>query len=103
MPHESLAPSGLRSALASRRALELAGIHGPVVFTENAEVICDPDGTPTGEVREWAAIAMVEGAMPPLTHAQKLDHYHRQMREFAKVGITSVANESFAEAGDQPA
>ena len=78
------------TGLASRRALELAGIHGPIVFTENAEVICDPDGTPTGEVREWAAIAMVEGAMPELTHAQKLDHYHRQMREFAKVGITSI-------------
>jgi len=78
------------TVLASKRALDLAGIHGPVQFTENAEVICDAQGRPTGELREWAAIAMVDAAMPPLSAAQKLDMYHRQMREFAKVGITGI-------------
>lgn len=78
------------TGLASKRALELAGIHGPVAFSENAEVICDAAGVPTGEVREWAAIAMVEGAMPQLTQAQRLDVYERQFRKFAATGITGI-------------
>ncbi|MFM9125041.1 MAG: amidohydrolase family protein [Actinomycetota bacterium] len=50
------------TVLASKRALDLAGIHGPVAFSENAEVVCDAAGVPTGELREWGAIAIVDAA-----------------------------------------
>ncbi|MGA0122088.1 MAG: amidohydrolase [Gaiellales bacterium] len=78
------------TVLASKRALELAGITGPVQFSENAEVVCDAQGRPTGELREWGAIAILDAAMPPLSAEQRLDMYHRQMLEFAKVGITGI-------------
>ena len=78
------------TVLASHRALALAGVTGPVAFSENAEIVCDADGRPTGEVREWAAIELIDRAMPALTRAQRLDRYHRQMLEFAKVGLTGV-------------
>jgi len=78
------------TALVSRRALELAGVDGPRSFTENAEIICDAAGVPTGELREWAAIGLVEAAMPELSHAQRLDLYEAQFRRFAAVGLTGV-------------
>lgn len=78
------------TSVASRAALAAAGIDGPRVFGENAEIVCDPDGRPTGELREWGAIGLVEGAIPALTHAEQLDVYAEQMRRFAAVGLTGV-------------
>ena len=78
------------TVLASQKALDLAGITGPIAFSENAEVMCDANGVPTGELREWGAIAIVDAAMPQLTDAQKLDRYHQQMKQFAAVGITGI-------------
>ncbi len=78
------------TVLASKAALDLAGIHGAIQFDENAEIVCDAHGVPTGEVREWGAIALIDAVKPELTHTQKLDHYHRQMKEFAATGITGI-------------
>ena len=78
------------TALVSQRALDIAGITGPRTFTENAEIMCDVAGVPTGELREWAAIGLVEAAMPPLSHEQELDFYAAQMLKFAAVGITGI-------------
>lgn len=78
------------TALVSQRALDIAAITGPMTFSENAEVVCDAAGRPTGELREWGAIGIVEAAMPQLTPAQRLDRYHAQMQQFAKVGITGI-------------
>ncbi|WP_369204028.1 amidohydrolase [Streptomyces sp. PU-14G] len=53
------------AALASSRALELAGVTGPVAFTDStAQVVCDAAGRPTGELREEPAKALVEKAAP---------------------------------------
>ncbi|EPD90636.1 hypothetical protein HMPREF1486_05813 [Streptomyces sp. HPH0547] len=53
------------AALASTRALELAGVTGPVGFPDStAQVVCDPDGHPTGELREEPAKSLVERAVP---------------------------------------
>src|SRR3954451_14529331 len=48
------------TALATPRGLELAGIDGPRRFTENAEVVCDAAGRPTGELRERPAALLVD-------------------------------------------
>lgn len=52
------------AALASGRALELAGVTGPVDVPGSAAVVCDPDGSPTGELLEQPAAELVERAAP---------------------------------------
>ncbi|TCI98841.1 amidohydrolase [Aeromicrobium sp. IC_218] len=52
------------SALASTAALTLAGVTGPRTFDQQSEVVCAPDGTPTGMLLESAAIELVERHVP---------------------------------------
>jgi predicted amidohydrolase YtcJ len=77
----------LHTAVATPRALELAGVTGPQAFSENAEIVCQ-DGAPTGELREWAALATVERALPRLTDAKRYALYAAALREHAAVGLT---------------
>jgi predicted amidohydrolase YtcJ len=77
------------TALATPRALELAGVDGPRTFTEHAEVVC-VDGAPTGELREGAAIELVRSAMPEVTAAERYRLCADQLRRFAAVGITGA-------------
>lgn len=77
----------LHTAVATPRALELAGVTGPRTFTENAEIVCR-DGAPTGELREWAALATVERAMPRPTDAERYELHAAALREQAAAGLT---------------
>jgi predicted amidohydrolase YtcJ len=77
------------TALATPRALELAGVDGPRAFTEHAEVVCD-DGVPTGELREAAAIDLVRSAIPELTPGRHYRLCAEQLRRLAAVGITGA-------------
>jgi predicted amidohydrolase YtcJ len=77
----------LHTAVATPRALELAGVTGPRSFSENAEIVCR-EGTPTGELREWAAVATVERAIPQLTEAERYALHAAALREHAAAGLT---------------
>jgi len=77
------------TALATPRALELAGVDGPRTFEEHAEVVC-VGGVPTGELREGAAMDLVRSAMPELTAAQRYRLCADQLRRFAAVGMTGA-------------
>ena len=77
----------LHTAVATPRALELAGVTGPRSFSENAEIVCR-DGSPTGELREWAAVATVERAMPQPTEAERYALHAAALREHAAAGLT---------------
>jgi predicted amidohydrolase YtcJ len=77
----------LHTAVATPRALELAGVSGPRSFSENAEIVC-LDGAPTGELREWAAVATVERAVPRPTDAERYALYAAALREHAAAGLT---------------
>ncbi len=77
------------TAVATPRALALAGVDGPRTFDENAEIVC-ADGRPTGELREPAATALVAGAMPPLTAEQRYRLCVETLRRFASVGLTGL-------------
>ncbi|CAB4903129.1 unannotated protein [freshwater metagenome] len=79
----------LHTGLASPRALELAGVVGPVAFDEASEVVCE-DGRPTGELREWAAMDLVRAAIPALTGEDRHRLYVAQLRRFAALGITGT-------------
>jgi predicted amidohydrolase YtcJ len=77
------------TALATPRALELAGVVGPREFTEHAEIVC-VDGVPTGELRESAAMDLVHAAMPEVGPAERYRLCAAQLRRLAAVGITGA-------------
>jgi predicted amidohydrolase YtcJ len=77
----------MHTAVASPCALELAGVTGPQTFAENAEIVCQ-EGAPTGELREWAAVATVERALPQLTGADRYALHAAALREHAAAGLT---------------
>lgn len=77
------------TGLASPRALELAGVTGPVQFVEGAEVVVK-DGRPTGELREGAAIALVREVIPELTDAERRAIIMRTQGALNSLGVTGV-------------
>ncbi|WP_306316580.1 MULTISPECIES: amidohydrolase [unclassified Streptomyces] len=76
------------SMLASPRALELAGVDGPRVFDQAAEVVCDAEGRPTGLLLEDAACELVERAAPRPGRAERRERVARTLREMAASGLT---------------
>src|SRR6185436_12334216 len=78
------------TALATPRALEIAGVDGARAFTEHAEVVVDTGGAPTGELREMSAMRLVRDAMPEVTDAERYRYCADQLRRFAAVGITGA-------------
>jgi predicted amidohydrolase YtcJ len=78
----------LHAMLGSSRALELAGVDGPRRFAEAAEVVCDVAGRPTGLLREWAAIELLDAALPPLGADERLLRYATTLRAMNAAGLT---------------
>ncbi|MEU9594246.1 amidohydrolase [Streptomyces sp. NPDC048219] len=77
------------SALASRRALELAGVDGPRAFAQaTAEVVCDADGRPTGLLLEDAACDLVERLLPRPTREERRDRLADALGAMAATGLT---------------
>ncbi|MFJ2786488.1 MULTISPECIES: amidohydrolase [unclassified Streptomyces] len=77
------------SALASRRALELAGVDGPRTFDQaSAEVVCDTDGRPTGLLQEDAACELVERIAPRPTPEESRERLAAVLRSMAAAGLT---------------
>ncbi|MEU8758292.1 amidohydrolase [Streptomyces sp. NPDC048659] len=77
------------SALASRRALELAGVDGPRTFDQaSAEVVCDAEGRPTGLLQEDAACELVERVAPQPTREERRERLAAALRAMAAAGLT---------------
>ncbi|MFB8080979.1 amidohydrolase [Streptomyces sp. NPDC056013] len=77
------------SALASRRALELAGVDGPRTFDQaSAEVVCDAEGRPTGLLQEDAACELVERVAPRPTAEESRERLAAALRSMAAAGLT---------------
>lgn len=81
------------SSWANSLALELAGITEDTPDPRNGVIERDPDGTPSGTLRE-AAQALVERVTPPVTHAQRLDGARRALAHMHGFGITSFVDAS---------
>lgn len=77
------------TAVATPRALEIAGVTGPVEFAEAAEVVTE-DGRPTGELREKAALELVERFIPSITDADRYQAIVDLHRRLNAVGLTGV-------------
>ncbi|MEU3413020.1 amidohydrolase [Streptomyces sp. NPDC006658] len=76
------------SALASERALELAGVDGPRVFAQGSEIVCDAAGRPTGLLLEDAACEVVEAVAPRPTAAEVRARAAEVLAAMAASGLT---------------
>jgi predicted amidohydrolase YtcJ len=76
------------TALATRPALAAAGITGARSFDDASEIVCRPDGVPTGELRE-NAIQLVAVAMPEPSREQRLDYIAEALAAMNRVGLTA--------------
>lgn len=79
----------LHTAVATPRALELAGVTGSRSFSEGAEVVVR-DGRTTGELREDAAIDLVRALLPRLTEDESYARVAELQRRLAAVGLTGL-------------
>ncbi len=77
------------TAVATPRALALAGVQGPRQFDVHAEVVC-VGGRPTGELRESAAVQLVQAAAPEPTPEQIYATAAGNLRRLAAAGITAT-------------
>ncbi|HEY4097568.1 MAG TPA: amidohydrolase [Baekduia sp.] len=80
----------MHTALVTPSALALAGVDGPRTFEEHAEVVVGPGGAPTGELREFAAMDLLERTMPELTEAQHYALCAAALKRFAATGMTGL-------------
>ncbi|HEX7289645.1 MAG TPA: amidohydrolase [Conexibacter sp.] len=78
------------TALASEPALALAGVTGAREFGEFAEVVCDPDGRPTGALLENGAMDLVGEVVPAWTEEERLAAYADTLRALNRVGLTGA-------------
>jgi predicted amidohydrolase YtcJ len=78
------------TAVANAAALARADIHGPRHFEETAAIVCDPDGTPTGELQESAAMQLVRDALPAPTDEERYRWYVEAIRNLNRAGLTGI-------------
>ncbi|MCA9877052.1 MAG: amidohydrolase [Thermomicrobiales bacterium] len=78
------------SGVANQAALAIAGVTGPVEFSETSTVTCDENGVPTGELLENAAMHLVWSAVPALSPEAEYERYKATFRRFAESGLTYV-------------
>ncbi|HEX5196412.1 MAG TPA: amidohydrolase [Gaiellales bacterium] len=76
------------TALATPPALAAAGIRGARSFDDASEIVCRPDGLPTGELRE-EAIGLVVEAMPVPADEQRLAYIAEALAAMNRVGLTA--------------
>lgn len=77
------------AALASSRALEIAGCRGDEQFTDGSRVVTDVHGRPTGYLLELQAMAIVEPFVPELAFGQRIDRLHEVLMRMARAGFTA--------------
>ena len=78
------------SALASSRALDIAGVTGPRSFDQAAEVVCDGSGRPTGLLLEAAAVELVARVMPAESFAERKARLAELLTQFSRSGLTGA-------------
>ncbi len=77
------------ATLANSLALKLAGITAQTPDPPGGAIVRDAGGNPTGVLKD-AAQDMLDKAIPPLSHDQRLRAIKRAMAYAAQLGVTSV-------------
>jgi len=75
--------------LANSLALKLAGVTAQTPDPPGGRIVRDAQGNPTGALQD-AAQGLMEKAIPPLTHDQRIRIIKRSMAHAASLGVTSV-------------
>ncbi|MFE3094836.1 amidohydrolase [Streptomyces sp. NPDC059248] len=78
------------SALVGAAALKAAGIDGPRTFVQRADVVCDPEGRPTGYLIEHAAMDLVARVLPRAPFAERGTRLLELLSGMAATGIASA-------------
>ncbi|GGI44250.1 putative amidohydrolase YtcJ [Agromyces flavus] len=76
------------AALASSRALEIAGCRGDEQFTDGSRVVTDDRGRPTGYLLELQAMAIVEPFVPEFSFEERVDGLYDVLLHMARAGFT---------------
>jgi predicted amidohydrolase YtcJ len=76
-------------ALANSVTLRLAGITAKTPDPPGGVIVRDPQGSPTGALKD-AAMDYVYKVAPPLSHEQRLQAVKRALAHAASLGVTSV-------------
>jgi len=87
----------VHSAIASPRALELAGVTGPRDFSSSASVACDGRGVPTGYLLEAEAQDLVADLLPQLGAAELAGRARAEYAAMAASGLTGLHAMDFRE------
>ncbi len=80
-------------AVANTAALQAAGVDGKTQAPQGGQVDLDPQGQPTGILREGAQ-SLVFSKVPPATEAQRRQAAELALGEAARWGVTSVQDNS---------
>lgn len=78
----------MHTAFTNAAALRIAGVTGAARLGDGSEVVCDDNGRPTGELREWSAINLVLDHQPQPSDDQRREWYVQALRAQNAVGIT---------------
>lgn len=81
----------LHTAVATRAALDAAGVIGFREFGDASEIVVDAHGRPTGELREPTAYDLVGSAAPQPTFDEECDLLRATFARFNAVGLTGCA------------
>lgn len=89
--------SDAHSGLANGKALALAGVTGPVEFSQAAEVVCDVHGNPTGQLQEDAAVGLVTAVVPRAPQQERTSRFRALLSDMAATGLTAANVMDFEE------
>ena len=78
------------TALVSRAALQLAGVHSEESFADASRIVVDTDGTPTGELRGESAIARVLSVIPMPPTAEQVTLVQDTLTQLSASGLTGA-------------
>ncbi|HTU15356.1 MAG TPA: amidohydrolase [Solirubrobacterales bacterium] len=88
--------SDFHNSWANTRALELAGVTKDTPDPSDGEFVREPDGTPTGLLKDGAQ-EIVRAAIPPKAFSEVVADGERGVRAMNAVGITSTADAASGE------
>jgi predicted amidohydrolase YtcJ len=77
-------------ALASHRALDEAGVTGATPQPPGGEIELDPEGCPTGVLKEGPAMSLVSRLLPSPTAEESYAVLLSEMARFASLGLTAL-------------
>lgn len=79
------------TALASTAGLRRGGVVGPRSFDDTSEIVVDPTGRPTGELREDSAYQPLLETMPDLSRDETLEAARATLARMRRSGLTGGA------------